>query len=188
MVWSKKRTINGKPVNFGYTLGLVKVAHRLLAVVPDEEEAFWIVNAIIRANPRFFSMEASSLEGDRLSLMRNELTAFKAVLKKNLPDVCSKLQNLGLSVENLVYDGITSFYSYYFSSEVLYRIWDVMIFAMGTGFKNERKRAIWYLLTPAFYIMQARKIEIANALTAEEVIKAFRNGFAFTYSGDEAVN
>jgi hypothetical protein len=80
LLWSKGRKINGKPFGFGYTLGLVRITHRLLQIA-KEEEAFWILNAMIRANPRLFSMTESSLEGDRLSLMRTELTIFKSILR-----------------------------------------------------------------------------------------------------------
>jgi hypothetical protein len=91
-------------------------------------------------------------------------------------------------VENLVYQAMTSFYAYDFPSEIIYRIWDMMVLAMGTGFKRERKRAIWYVLAPAYYIMEKKQIELSSALTPKELIKAFNNGFVLTYNPDLVIS
>lgn len=160
--WSKNRQINQKSFKFAYTLGIMKIVHRLL-MISSEEAAFWLINAMVRVIPRLFSMSESSLHGDRLSLMRSEMTTFKSILRQNLPQICDKIQQLGLSIENLVYDSITSFYAYDFSSEMLYRVWDMMIFAMGTGSKQERKRALWYVLSPAYYVLQKKQVELESA-------------------------
>lgn len=69
------------------------------------------MNGIIRPIPRLFSTEISCLEGGRLSVMRNEMTIFKAILRENLPKICDKLRFLGLPVEYLIYDSIGCFYS-----------------------------------------------------------------------------
>jgi len=161
----------------------VKIIHRMLCIMP-EENCFWVMNALVRVIPRLFSMEQSSLEGDRLSLMRSELITFKSVLRQNLPGICDKIQQLGLSVENLVYDSMTSFYAYDFCSEILFRIWDMLIFAMGTGHKSERKRALWYVLAPAYYVMQKKSTELVSAQTPQQLRLAYRNGFTITYNPD----
>jgi len=49
--------------------------------------------------PRLFSTEESCLLGGRNSVMRNEMTAFKAILRENLPNICDKLRLLGLPVD-----------------------------------------------------------------------------------------
>lgn len=57
---------------------------------------------------------------------------FRAILEANFPSVAKKLQELGISVESLVYESITSLYSDFFHSETLFRIWDQIIFYMVT--------------------------------------------------------
>ena len=51
----------------------------------SEEEAFWLLNGMVRQIPRLFSTDVSCLVGGRISAMRNEMTAFKAILRENLP-------------------------------------------------------------------------------------------------------
>ena len=65
--------------------------------------------------------------------MRNEMTIFKAILRENLPDICDKLRLLGLPVDYLIYDSLTSFYSNYFSSDVVLRLWDLIIFFISNS-------------------------------------------------------
>ena len=93
-----------------------------------EEDAFWLLNGIVRMIPRLFATDISCLEGGRISVMRNEMTAFKAVLRENLPDICDKLRLLGLPVDYLIYESLTSFYAHFFASPVVLRIWDLIIF------------------------------------------------------------
>lgn len=98
----------------------------------NEEESFWVLNGIIRSIPRLYSTDASCLEGGRQSVMRNEMTIFKAILRENLPDLCDKLRYLGLPIEHLIYDSISSLYTNFFSSSVVLRLWDLIIFNMST--------------------------------------------------------
>lgn len=71
---------------------------------------------------------------------------------------------------------------------MLYRIWDMMIFAMGTGNKQERKRALWYVLSPAYYVLSKKQTELESAQTPEQLRKAFKNGFTITYDPDQIIN
>lgn len=102
---------------------MLKIIHRLITIA-HEEDAFWILNSMVRQIPRLFSTEASCLEGGRNSVMRNEMTAFKAILRENLPQICDKFKLLGLPVDYIIYDSMTSFYAHFFSSDIVLRIWD----------------------------------------------------------------
>jgi hypothetical protein len=96
------------------------------------------------------------LEGGRQSAMRYEMTVFKAVLRENLPKLCDKFKILGFPVENLIYDSITSFYATFFSSEVVLRLWDLIIFNMSNKDKADRRRAVWHILAPAYLILREK--------------------------------
>jgi len=65
----------------------------------EERDAFWVLNGMMKSIPRLFSTQVSCLEGGRLSVMRNEMTIFKAILRENLPEICDKFRLLGLPVE-----------------------------------------------------------------------------------------
>lgn len=97
--------------------------------------------------------------------MRYEMTAFKAILRENLPQICDKLKIFGFSVEQLIYDSITSFYSCYFSSEVVLRLWDLIIFNLSNKDKNERKRAVWHILAPAYILLREKQEEILSSFS-----------------------
>ena len=156
IIWSRNKKLDGKPASFSYTSGLMNILQRLLTIVPNEEEAFWILNAMVRMIPRLFSTEESCLIGGRNSVMRNEMTAFKAILRENLPQICDKLRLLGLPVDQLIYDSITSFYAHYFSTDVVLRLWDLIIFNLSNKDKFEKKRALWYFMAPAYWILRER--------------------------------
>ena len=164
LMWSKTKKLNGKLVSFGYSRGLIQVVQRLLNMA-NEEDAFWIFNGLVRSLPRLYSTEESSLEGGRLSVMRNEMTIFKAIMKENLPIVSDKLKQLGLPIETLIYEQVTSLYSNFFSSDIVLRLWDLIIFNLTCKDKEERKRAIWYILSPSYLIFKEKRSQIIAALT-----------------------
>jgi Rab-GTPase-TBC domain len=88
--------------------------------------------------------------------MRNEMTIFKAILRENLPDLCDKLRLLGLPIEHLIYDSIATLYSNFFSSQVVSRLWDLIFFNMSTREKAERRRALWYIMAPAYLVLREK--------------------------------
>lgn len=90
---------------------------------------------------------------DAKSNFRFELTAFKAILEVNFPKITQKLYQVGLAVEVLVYESMTSLYCDYFHSDSLLRIWDQMIFYFNTTDQSSKRRGIWLLLAPALMII-----------------------------------
>lgn len=162
ILWSRNKCIEGQIVSFSYTKGMMDIIQRLLTIA-NEEDAYWLLNGIVRMIPRLFSTDISCLIGGRISVMRNEMTAFKAILRENLPHICDKLRLLGLSVDYLIYDSITSFYSHFFSSEVVLRLWDLIIFNLSNTDKVAKKRAVWYLMAPAYWIFKEREVLILKA-------------------------
>jgi len=95
--------------------------------------------------------------------MRLELTAFKALLEQNLPKVYQKLTNFGLPIELLIYRSLMSFYSGFFTSELVLRLWDIMVFFFSTVNAEERKRGVWWLITPAIVVLRESQEEILAA-------------------------
>jgi hypothetical protein len=70
-----------------------------------------------------------------------------------MPKVLPKLQEIGLPLELLIYDALNSYYADYFPSELLMRIWDIMLFQFSGIDKSLRKIGTWYILAPAFVIL-----------------------------------
>lgn len=112
------------------------------------------------------------------------MTIFKAILRENLPELCDKLRYLGLPIEHLIYDSIASLYSNFFASAVVLRLWDLIIFNMSTREKVERRRALWYIMAPAYLILREKQTEIMNAKTVLQVVDIYNSGCVLTYNGD----
>ena len=148
-----------------YGSGFMHVIQRMLLVADgDEEGAFWILAGLIRSFPRPFAVKNSVLLDEQAdSIMRYEMVAFKAALEHNSPKVFEKLKAYGLPIESLVYRAIFSFYSTFFTSEIVLRLWDIIIFHFSTRDKLERKRALWWILTPSLYIFEKNEARILEA-------------------------
>jgi len=78
--------------------------------------------------PFSFAVKESVLKGNINSVFRYELLALKVLVEHNLPEVFQKLKDFGFPLELLVYQSIISFYADYLGSELLLRLWDIMIF------------------------------------------------------------
>ena len=116
------------------------------------------------------------------------MTAFKAMLQQNLPAVHEKLKDYGLPVEFLVYKSMMSFYADYFTSEVVLRLWDIIIFNFSSSDKAERKRGLWWLLSPAYYVLREKQRNILKAKSCTEIIQEYQSGGALTYDPDYFVS
>lgn len=92
------------------------------------EDAFLIIISMIRQQPRLWCINNSSMLDEGKSNFRFEMQAFRACLAANEPSVNKTLLDLGISVESLVYESISSLYCDYFHTDTLFRIWDQIIF------------------------------------------------------------
>jgi hypothetical protein len=98
------------------------------------------------------------------------------------------LRLLGLPVDSLIYNPLTSFYAHYFSTEVVLRLWDLIIFNLSNKDKYEKKRALWYFMAPVYWILRERQADIISAKSSQEVHDLFMNGQSITYNPDWIVN
>mmetsp|Transcript_14990 Transcript_14990/g.14567 ORF Transcript_14990/g.14567 Transcript_14990/m.14567 type:complete len:204 (+) Transcript_14990:180-791(+) len=146
------------------------------------------MNGLMRPIPKLWSIDNSCLMGCRTSVLRNEMTIFKAILRENLPHVCDKLRQMGLPVEYLIYNSIASLYANMFQSEIVFRIWDVIIFNLSAPNKNDRKRALWYIMCPAFLIFREKQEEIMRCTTVLQIIESFNNAGSVSYDPDWVIN
>ena len=185
LVWGKSFSIKGVKYQFTYSTGFLKVAHRFLNIMPSIEEAFWILVGIIKEYPRLWCLKESSLLDDARSNFRYEMTVMKAILNVNFPQVADKLYELGIPIESLVYDSMTSLYSDYFHSDILLRIWDQMIFNFNT---SQKKRGIWMILAPAMLMIAMNSKKISNARTAKDVFTAYKDGSAVVFNPNKVID
>ena len=81
-----------------------------------------------------------------------------------------------------------SFYADYFTSEVVLRLWDIIIFNFSSSDKTERKRGLWWLLSPAYYVLREKQKNILKAKSCTEIIQEYQSGGALTYDPDFFVN
>ena len=116
--------------------------------------------------------------------MRYEMTALKTMVEHCLPEVYSKLKAFGLPIELLTYHSITSFYAADFSTDVVHRLWDITIFFLSSAEVEDRKRGVWWLLSPAFLILQEKSEAICACVSCEEVISIYKAGSAISYDPD----
>ena len=157
---------------------------RLTAMTSSEQECFAILTGIIRSNPRPFTVPNSILLERCETMMRYEMTALKTMVEHSLPNVYAKLKAFGLPLELLTYRSITSFYASDFSTEVVHRLWDIIIFFLSSTKSEERKRGLWWLLSPAFLKLQEKAEAINACVSCEEVISVYRAGGAMSYDPD----
>ena len=129
---------------------------RLNAITHSEQECFSIIIGIVRCFPRPFSVDNSVLLEKCESMMRYEMTALKAMIEHSLPKVHAKLKSMGLPIELLTYKPMSSFYAAQFHTEIIHRLWDIIIFYFSSTEKDERKRGLWWLLSPAYLILKTK--------------------------------
>ena len=163
VVWSRNKVFGEQECSMTYNNETLDIIQKILAVSRDSsendraEDVFWILVGMIRNFPKPFSVSHSLLVGESFSVMRNEMIAFKAMIEQFLPNVYHKLKEMGMPIEMIVYKPILSFYATFFSSDVVLSLWDNIFLYFGSSNKFQRKRALWYILSPAFLILKKKE-------------------------------
>lgn len=173
-----------KDVVLSYGTGFMDMIQRLNAITHSEPECFSILTGLIRSYPTPFSVEKSILLDRCDAMMRYEMTAFKAMVEHSLPHVHAKLRAVGLPVEVLTYRQISSFYATAFHTEIVHRLWDIIIYFFSSKEADQKRRGRWWLLAPAFLILQEKASRICAAVSSEEVIEVYKSGRAMSYDPD----
>ena len=87
-----------------------------------------------------------------------------------------------------MYKSVMGFYADYFHSEVVLRLWDIIIFNFSSSDKAERKRGLWWLLSPAYYVLREKQQNILKAKSCTEILQEYQSGGALTYDPDFFIN
>lgn len=74
-----------------------------------------------------------------------------------LPKVFYKLKNFGFPFEIVFNECLLSFYARYFSSEIVYRLWDLIFFGLSHSKPSSRKQGLWFLLAPLYLILKQKE-------------------------------
>lgn len=120
-------------------------------------------------------------------MMRYEIITLKAIVKQNLPDVYTKLKTIGLPLEQLIYHPIMSLYANYMSTAVVLRLWDLIFFSFSSYESELCKHGRWYIMAPAFIVLQKAQKAILDADTTMKIIFAYKSGFSDFYSEDKFI-
>ena len=81
ILWSKNRSLSdNRAICLTYSTGFLDFVQRMISITQSEEDCFDILSGIVRFFPRPFSVSESVLLGTGDSVMRYEMTAFKAMV------------------------------------------------------------------------------------------------------------
>ena len=137
----------------------------MLSLVP-EEDAFWMLVGIVKTfnHIHIFDLNETIDEKDRplnyyalthrLFGFKNEMIILKIVVKLHLPEIYKKLKALGLPLEYYFYEHFTSMFAFSFSSDMVLRMWDMIILNLSTNKQENRKRALWYMYGCCLYMLK----------------------------------
>ena len=68
------------------------------------------------------------------------------------------------------------------------RLWDVIIFNFSSGGSNEeRKRGLWWILSPAFLVLEEKKTFIEKTTSVSQIIQEFKSGPTLIFDPDEFI-
>ena len=81
------------------------------------------------------------------------MTILVCLMKLHFPLVYDHLKALGMPIDYYFYESFACFYSDTFSSDILLRLWDMVVFNLSTNSILNRKRALWYLLAVPLYMI-----------------------------------
>lgn len=147
-----------------YSRGMISICQRLLTFM-SEEDAFWVLVGMTKSLKRLFCVENKPDDNyvhncpliSRKMSLKNELTIINCLIKVHYLETFHHLKSLGMPLEWYFEEPLQSMYAECFSSDVVLRLWDMIILS-ASNVENQ-KRALWWLLAVPLYM-----IKINNAL------------------------
>jgi hypothetical protein len=154
-----------------YNPGFVKILQRLLSFM-EEEDAFWVLIGLVKGMKNVFTydfkgtgipdqqpspllnFEVFNAFSNRKICFKNEMTIINCLIKLHYPKVFEHLKSLSVPLEWYFYDALSSFYTEIFSSDIILRLWDMIILNLSNSNRNLRKRSLWYILAVPLYMIQ----------------------------------
>jgi hypothetical protein len=109
-----------------------------------EEDAFWCLVGIVKAFTHVYCFDFKDpKEGSqheyyspfttRRVSFKNEMVILNALIKLHHPFIFDKMKSLSIPIEWYFYDSFTSFFSTVFSSDLVLRLWDMVVFNLSTN-------------------------------------------------------
>ncbi|KAF8916204.1 rab-GTPase-TBC domain-containing protein [Mucidula mucida] len=142
----------------GYCQGMNLVTSTLLLVYGDEEEAFWVLSAIVeRLLPsEFFSPSLLPSRACPLVLLE--------YVQEHIPKLHTHLENLGVDLPAICFSWFLSLFTDCLPVETLFRVWDVFL-----------TDGIDVLFRIALAILKSREQELLGCTSVPAVYTALEN-------------
>ena len=61
------------------------------------------------------------------------MTILNCIIKLHYPAVFDKIKSLGMPIEWYFYESFAQFFAYSFSSDLVLRLWDMIVFNLSTS-------------------------------------------------------
>lgn len=117
----------------------------MLTFMP-EEDAFWCLVGLAKSMKNVFSLDSKvGLTSDadfyenfcpwtnRKVCFKNEMAILNLIIKIHFPQVFHHLKSLSVPLEWYFYEAFSSFFTEVFSSEVVLRLWDMIILNLSAN-------------------------------------------------------
>ena len=95
---------------------------------------------------------------------KNEMVILNCLIKLHYPQVYTHLKSLSVPLEYYFYEPFSTFYSSsILSSDLILRMWDMIILNLSTNDITHRKRSLWYLLALPLYMIKMNEDMIVRS-------------------------
>ena len=155
--WSSQFYQRRKKMIF-YNRGYIEILQRFLTVM-EEEDAYWNLIGVVKAFT--FVLYVDIPEGadpshklsvvDRHTALKIYMTILNCIIKLHYPEVFVHLKSLQFPIEGYFYDQLITFFANSYSSDLVLRLWDMIVINLATYSTDNRKRALWYVYAAAIY-------------------------------------
>eukprot|EP00347_Sterkiella_histriomuscorum_P017570 403348829 len=164
-----------------YNKGMIAIVQRLLTIM-NEEDAFWSLVGIVKAFNNLFIFDFKEPKEDMINqyqvysptisrrvLFKNEMNILTCLIQLHYSQIYEHLKSLSVPIDYYFYDSFTELFTSDFSSDIILRLWDMVVFNLSTNTVDNRKRALWYLLAVPLYMIQANMEGILKSSDPKQI-------------------
>jgi hypothetical protein len=166
---STRRDDTKETKKFVYFQGILSIVQRLRYYFDSDSQTFWFIVGFSQIFELF--QQVNPLYNDEMSYINVYVLVTKLVIEQHYPNIYNKFYELNFPIEQFISKHLNNLYSEYFTSDLLFPFYDILIFEAWYSIENndDKLKYLRILCTTPVTLFQLNSKKLLQAQSVSEL-------------------
>ena len=166
---STRRNDTKETKKFVYFQGILSIVQRLRYYFDSDSQTFWFIVGFSQIFELF--QQVNPLYNDEMSYINVYVLVTKLVIEQHYPNIYNKFYELNFPIEQFISKHLNNLYSEYFTSDLLFPFYDILIFEAWYSIENndDKLKYLRILCTTPVTLFQLNSKKLLQAQSVSEL-------------------